>query len=135
MISIDAPLFTQIATAVREEYPGAFVTNEFVSKPPTFPAVFIEESDNTSDRSTMDSSNTELFANITLTVDIYSARNVGKKAECRAIAKYIDDMLIGLGCERSSLIPVPNLNEPTIYRMRGIYGYKVDAHSTIYRRG
>ena len=53
MISPESPLFTIIATAVREAFPDSYVAGEYVSQPPRFPAVNIVEMDNFPVRSTM----------------------------------------------------------------------------------
>lgn len=122
MISPENTVFTLISTALRERFEEIYVAGEYVSQPPQFPAVFIEEANNTTDRRTLDSGYTEQFANLTYTVDVFSNRARGKKAECRAIANFIDNIFVNqLRHRRVNLIPAPNLNDSTIYRMRGTY--------------
>ena len=134
MITIEDELFTLLATALRETYPDIYVANEYVPKPTHFPAVFIEEIDNTTKASTVESGLHERFADVTLRVEVFSSRHIGKRAEAKAIAKFIDDMLISRNFMRRSLTPIPNLNDATVYCVRGMYAYTVDEYNTIYRR-
>lgn len=39
-------IFTQIANAIKTEYPQAYCTSRYVAKPSTFPACYIHEIDN-----------------------------------------------------------------------------------------
>lgn len=134
MIDIGDELFTIIATALRAAYPGIFVTPEYVSQPPKFPAVSIEEMDNAVLRSTQDSGTMEHDADVMYQVDIYTNLNKGKKAQCKAIAALIDEQFARLGFTRSFLNPVQNMNDATIYRMTGRYRAVVSKDHMIYRR-
>lgn len=134
MIDLESPLFTAIATALRSDYPGIFVTGEHVPIPACFPAVSITELDNATDRRTRTNSSDEQFAEVMYEVNVYSNRTNGKKAEARTIIGTIDDMLLKYGFERVMLQPIPNLDDATIYRMTGRYRAVVSSNLTIYRR-
>ena len=134
MISVENQVFTDVAAAVRAEYPDAFVVGEYVNAPPRFPAVYIVEQDNTVNRASRDTSNVENFADVMYQVDIYSNKNKGKKAECKSIAAFIDGMFAKFGFTRSFLNPVPNIDDGTIYRMTGRWIATVSKDNIICRR-
>ena len=134
MIDIENELFTEIATAVRAEFPGAYVVPEYVNAPSKFPAVYIVEMDNTVTRATRDTGGIENFADVMYQVDVFSNKNKGKKAECKASASFIDGMFAKFGFTRSFLNPVPNIDDGTIYRMTGRWIATVSKDNIIYRR-
>ena len=45
----------------------------------------------------------------------------GKKSECKAIIKIIDNIMLSLGFDRPFLNPIPNQEDATIYRMKARY--------------
>ena len=134
MIDHEAELFTTIATALRTEFPDIYVSGEYVSQPPKFPAVYIIQQDNTVNRLGRDSGAIENFADVMYQVDIFSNKNKGKKAECKNIAAFIDGMFARMGFTRSFLNPVPNIDNGTIYRMTGRWIATVSKDNIVYRR-
>lgn len=134
MIDIESMIFTPIATALRTEYSGIFVTGEYVPAPAKFPAVSIVEMDNTPDVRTQTNVNLENHAVVMYQVDVYSNLSKGKKAQCKAIIASIDAQFAQIGFTRTYLNPVPNLNDATIYRMVARYQAVVGQDYTIYRR-
>ena len=66
-------------------------------------------------------------------VNIYSNLKTGRKTECRALAKVIDDAFAAMGFDRVMLNPIPNLEDATIYRIVARYEAVADAKNTIYR--
>ena len=46
MINVENEIYTIVATALREQFPGVFVSGEYVTAPASFPAVTLIESDN-----------------------------------------------------------------------------------------
>lgn len=134
MIQIEDMLFTKIATAIRAEFPDAYVVGEYVNAPSRFPAVYIVEMDNTVNRAGRDTSSIENFADVMYQVDIFSNKNKGKKAECKAIAAFVDEQFASIGFTRSFLNPVPNMDDGTIYRMTGRWVATVSKNNEIYRR-
>lgn len=143
MIDIESDVFNAIRTAIIAEYPNCYVADAILSSPPSYPCVFLVESDNTSYRKTVDSSSNENHASVMYTLEIYSnkvggTKNgkvvPGKKAECKAIAAIADNTFLNLGFQRTFLQQVPNLNDATIYRMVGRYEAVVSKDHVIYRR-
>ena len=134
MIDVENEVFSLIATALRAAYDDIYITGEYVSQPPKFPAVFIVEMDNTVYERGTDSGSIENFANVMYQVDVYSNLNRGKKLECKTIIGMIDALFAANGFTRTSLSPVQNMNDPTVYRMTGRYQAVVGKDMNVYRR-
>ena len=134
MIDIENELFDRIATRLRSEFDPISVYGEFVKSPVEFPTVMIEEKANSSYQRTQDSGNLENHALLMYEVNVYSNKKVGKKSECKAIFKVIDDEFASMGFTRILKEPIPNIEDATIYRMVGRYTAVVSTDKVIYRR-
>ena len=134
MIDIENELFDIVATDLRTEFPGIFVSGEYVKSPSAFPAVSLVVIDNTSYQQTADSKSNENHVLITVETNVYSNKASGKKTECKAIVAYLDGILLRLGFSRTMLEPIPNLDDASIYRMIGRYSAVVSKNQIIYRR-
>ena len=134
MIDIENEVFDRVAKRVREQFPNIFMVGEYVKSPPSFPAASLMEMDNAIRTETIDSGSDENHANVMYEVNVYSNKTTGKKSECKAIIALIDQEMLALGFVRSTLTPVPNMNDSTIYRMVGRYRATVSADNKIYRR-
>ena len=134
MIDIENQVFDRIAMKVREQFPDIFITGEYVNSPSSFPAVSLVEMDNSVRESTVDSGSNEKHANVMYEVNVYSNKTAGKKSECKVIMALIDQELIAMGFVRSTLTPVQNEYDSTIYRMLGRYRATVSSDYKIFRR-
>lgn len=134
MIDIENEIFNAVAKEVRAKFKSAYVVGEYVKVPPKFPFVSLVEMDNTPYQKTEDSGSPENHVSLMYELDVYSNKTSGKKAECRAIAAFIDEIMLSLGFTRTMLQPIPNLDDATIYRMKGRYTAVVSKNKTIYRR-
>ena len=134
MIDIENQVFDRVAKRVREQFPNIFMTGEYVKSPPVFPAVSLIESDNSTRVDTIDSSSGENHANVMYEVNVYSNKTAGKKSECKTIITLIDEEMLAMGFSRSTLTPVPNEYDSTIYRMVARYRATVSSDLKIYRR-
>lgn len=134
MIDIENAVFNRVATRVREVFPDIFMTGEYVKSPPSFPAASLMEMDNSTRTETIDSGSNENHANVMYEVNVYSNKTAGKKTECKAIIALIDEEMLAMGFSRSTLTPVPNENDSTIYRMVGRYRAAVSSNHQIFRR-
>lgn len=134
MIDIENEIFNLVATKVREKFAGIFISGEYVRTPPSFPCVSLVEMDNSINIATQTSSCNENHARLMYELDIYSNKQKGKKSECKAIATYIDEILTSIGLTRTMLQPVPNMDDATIYRMKGRYTGIVSNDKIIYGR-
>lgn len=134
MIDIENELYTQIATSLRAEFTPISVFGEMVKAPAVFPAVMIEEKDNSIYQRTQDSGNIENHADLMYEVNVYSNKTSGKKTECKNIFKVIDREFASLGFTRTLKEPIPDMDDATIYRMVGRYKAVASTNKTIYRR-
>lgn len=134
MIDVESELFSTIQSAVRVEYPTLFMTSEYVKTPSSFPCVSLVEVDNTTLRSTQSSTEQENHVTVMYELNVYSNKTKGKKAECKEIVAFIDNLLMNRNFTRTMLEPVPNQDSATIYRMLGRYRAIVSKNKTIYRR-
>ena len=134
MIDIENAVFNQVATKVRDAFPDIFMVGEYVHSPSSFPAVSIVEMENSTRIETIDSGSNENHANVMYEVNVYSNKTAGKKSECKAIISLIDEEMLAMGFSRSTLTPVPNEYDSTIYRMVGRYRAAISSKHEIYRR-
>lgn len=134
MIDIENEVFDRVMKRVREQYPDIFMVGEYVKSPSSFPAVSLMEMDNAIRESTIDSGSNENHANVMYEVNVYSNKTTGKKSECKDIIALIDTEMTAMGFVRSTLTPVPNEYDSTIYRMVGRYRAAVSTDYKIYRR-
>lgn len=134
MINVENEIFDLVADAVREKYPSAFVSGEYIRTPSKFPFISLIEMSNTAYDRTQSSGSLENHASLMYEVNIYSNKKSGKKSECKAIAALIDNEFATLGFSRTMLQPIPNMDDATIYRMTGRYTAVVSKDKAIYRR-
>lgn len=134
MIDLESPLFTELANALREAYPGIYVTSIYVPVLGRFPAVSIIEADNATYLPTWSNRAMEQYAQVMYEVSVYVNLKDGKKSQARAIMNTIDGMLQQYGFERMMCQAVQNFSDPTIYRMVGRYRAVVSEDLMIYRR-
>lgn len=134
MIDIETEIFNEVSAKVQDQYPDIFMTGEYVKTPSSFPCVSLVEVDNATFRNTQTTESKENHVAVMYELNVYSNRTKGKKAECKEIASFIDEILMGLNFTRTMLEPVPNQDNATIYRMLGRYRAVISKEKTIYRR-
>ena len=134
MIDIENQVFDRVAAKVREQFPDIFMVGEYVKSPSSLPAASLMEMDNAIRTSTVDSGSNENHADVMFEANVYSNKIAGKKSECKKIMAIIDTEMIAMGFVRSTLTPVPNEYDSTIYRMVGRYRATVSADHKIFRR-
>ena len=134
MIDMETEIFNEVSERVREQYPDIFMTGEYVKTPPSFPCISLVEVDNATFRNSQTSEGQENHVAVMYELNVYSNRTNGKKAECKEIAGFIDNILLGLNFARTMLEPVPDQDNATIYRMLGRYRAVISKEKTIYRR-
>lgn len=134
MIDAEQEIFSEISAKVKAEYPKIFMTGEYVSAPSSFPCVSLVEMDNATFRNTLTQNGQENHVAVTYELNVYSNKKTGKKAECKEIAAFIDELLMERNFTRMLLEPIPNTQDATIYRMLGRYRAVIDKNHIIYRR-
>ena len=134
MIDMETETFNEVSARVREKYPNIFMTGEYVKSPPSFPCISLVEVDNATFRNSQTADGQENHVAVMYELNVYSNRTKGKKAECKEISGFIDEILMGLNFTRTMLEPVPNQDNATIYRMLGRYRAVIGKTHTIFRR-
>ena len=134
MIDCENEIFNEIAIAARTEFPTLTMTGEYIKTPSSFPFCSLVEMDNYAYEETRTSSNVENHSVVMYELDVYSNKKVGKKSECKAIARFIDERLALLGFTRVMLQPIPNMDDATIYRLKGRYRAVISKDKKIYWR-
>lgn len=114
MIDIENTVFNIVATALRANYPGIKVYGEYVPESATFPCVCLWESNNFIVAEREDTSALDDYVNVTYSVQVFTNTST-KKLDGKEIAKFIDDIMVGLRFRRSLMSQVPNVDR-TIYR-------------------
>lgn len=132
MIDLESDIFSYVANALREEFPGVFVSGEYVETPARFPAVTIVEADNRV-LTRMRTENIENAISSMFEINIYSNKTSGKKAEAKAIANAADEKMESIGYTRSFREQIPNLKDATIYRIVCRYEATIDRNLMIYQ--
>lgn len=133
MIDVENQIYTPIAEALREAFPGIDTSGEYVKAPSAFPHVSIVEQDNYPTLEHLSTSDKELFATLMYEVNVYSNKSTSKKSQCRNIMKVIDDLMYQRNFTRISLSPIPNLENASIYRLVARYRAETDG-TNLYRR-
>lgn len=138
MIDCEFELFTLLATKLRAQFPGIYVTGEYVRATSRLPCVSIEQRDNTPWRNSRTTSTNEVHTAVMYEINVYSNKESGKKAECKSIADFVDREMNRLGFTRTMLSPTPNLADATLYRLTARYsaivGQDSEGNYTIYKR-
>lgn len=131
MIDCENEVYTRIARVLREKFPGINIAGEYVNAPSSFPHVSITQSDNSVVSEQMTGS--AEMAQVMFEINIYSNKADGRKTECKAIAKVIDDVMFKMNFKRMALTPIPNMEDATIYRIVARYRVMTDG-KYFYRR-
>ena len=131
MIDPENEVYTRVATILRDKFMGIDVASEYVKAPSAFPHVSIVQSDNSdiARRMTL----CDEMAQVMFEINVYSNKTGGKKTECKTIVKAIDSIFHAMNFKRLALIPMPNLEDATIYRMVVRYQVATDGQF-FYRR-
>lgn len=131
MIDCENEVYTRIARILRDKFPGINIAGEYVNAPSSFPHVSITQSDNSVVSEQMTGS--AEMAQVMFEINIYSNKADGRKTECKAIAKVIDDVMFRMNFKRMALTPIPNMEDATIYRIVARYRAMTDG-KYFYRR-
>lgn len=133
MIDVESQIFNIIAPKIRAAFTGAFITGEYVKAPAQFPCVSIIEESNSTYQRSLDAELQEHHASTMFQTDVFSNLTVGKKSQCRAIQKLIDEEFFALGFIRIFSQPTPNYENATIFRITSRYKGVISEDGRIYR--
>ena len=126
MLDKENEIYTKVRNAVLAKYENASVASVYVASPASFPHVSVIQIDSYEPTQFRDSSLEQKFVASTYQIDVYSNDKTKAKSQCKAIVGLIDDTLRRCNLVRESLVPVPNLNDATIYRMTIRYKMTAD---------
>lgn len=133
MIDIERDMYQTIVNKVYASFPNIYTYGEGMPTKAKFPCLIIEEADNSTYSQTQDSGSNENHAIVMYEVNVYSNKANGKKDECKAIHKIVDEEFIRLGFSRLSVNSF-SLNNATLFRIVSRYTAVVSKDKTIYRR-
>lgn len=133
MIDVEPEIFNYIATRLRSEYLGIFVTSEKRRMPPKYPAVEIVERSNADADDTADSNSLENHADVMYEVNVYSNLASGAKLQAKEIAGFIDNLFHEKGFRKQLLEPIDNADS-SFYRYTGRYIARIGKDNVIYQR-
>ena len=119
MITIENIVTDEIITELATAYPSATVGSEYTRTTARFPYVQVVEMDNSVLESASTLSTIEVMATLTYEIQIFSNKEFGRKAECKALAAIVDNVMESLGFHRIMLNQVLNYEDATVYRMVG----------------
>lgn len=134
MIDYEVDLFDELARMVLARWPEAYVSSEYAPVPGSFPAVFIEQSANVEDPSTVSSADEEEYAAVTYTVQVASPSKGRGKRTVKDIVALLSDEMRSRNMSRTTCMPVDNADDPSIYRMVARFTGVVRADGMTYRR-
>jgi hypothetical protein len=134
MIDYMNEIFSTVANAVRLAHIGTTVTGEYTRQPSKFPTVTLDETQNVTVSSLVDSSDEEKHSGLTYRLQVFSNKQNGKKAEAREIFATADKVMLGMGFRRTAYTTTPEIYESTIYSITATYEAVVDVNGVLYRR-
>lgn len=140
MIDIENIIYTTLKKVLINECKlnPQFISTEIVLKPKNYPWVTIIEMMNIPYSKTQTNDDIENHAEVVYEINVYTNDKNGKKSRCKKIISTVDTKMKNLGFRRIMLSPIPNANDPTIYRIIARYEAIVSKENkekyTIYRR-
>lgn len=140
MIDIENIIYTTLKKVLINECKlnPQFISTEIVLKPKNYPWVTIIEMMNIPYSKTQTNDDIENHVDVVYEINVYTNDKNGKKSRCKKIISTVDTKMKNLGFRRIMLSPIPNANDPTIYRIIARYEAIVSKENkekyTIYRR-
>ena len=124
MIDYENQIFKIIYDAVTDYDSDIYVTKEKSVAPPSFPAVYVEQTDSYNPPEyAMVSSYEEVAARVVTTVEVYSAKPSGKRQEAKSILTVVDNALRRNGFRRTTqnYLDLTDNNNTAIIRLLARY--------------
>ena len=141
MIDIENVMFNKVATQLRTNHEGIKVYGEYVAEPASFPCVNMWESSNNIYAERESNTSLDDYVNVGYTIQVFT-NSPTKKADAKAIAHEIDDVMVLHRFRRVLMQQIPNIDR-TIYRIelrytgtvkRTDYGTDEDTIFQVYAR-
>ncbi len=132
MTDIENIIINRIDTALTTAGYTDILGSTYQDVPASFPWVFFEQSDSYESVDKHNSSRTNNFDTVVFEADIYSNKNNGAKAECKAIEQIIDAEMVALGFSRTTAQPMKPTSDLYKARLFARYRGVVDSNKYIY---
>lgn len=97
-----------------------------------FPHLSVVESDNYTYRRTITRRGEEHAVKM-FTINVYSNSVSGRRTEAERISSIVDDEMLVMGFTRTSMVPMSNLHNATVYRITARYTGAVSKDGIVYR--
>lgn len=133
MVDAEPRIFTRLEQAVQTQYPGISVSSENVPVPKSFPAVSIEEADNSLFKLTRTLDGAEQHSAVLYVINVYSALAIGKKTQAKSIMKILDAEMMNMGFTRINCVRTQNIDD-AVYRLTARYKAVISNDFQVYRR-
>ncbi|MBR1749977.1 MAG: hypothetical protein IJ740_18955 [Ruminococcus sp.] len=131
MHDVENEVYTRVSNAILAEFPNVNMSGTYVKVPSAFPHVCITQQDTYNVKRYW--TQNEEYDDVMFEVSIYSNKSSGKKTECKAIAREVNKIMSSMNFRRLSQVPVPNLEDASIYRIVARYAAITDG-KYFYRR-
>lgn len=131
MIDVEIDVFDRVYPSVTAVIPKKNFKSMYVPNPSSFPFATLMEVDNFTDTKHRSSALDEEYAVVTYEANSYAM----DKRQCRRVADAIDKEMVRLNFARLSMQFIPNLADPTLFRIVARYQAIADGNKVIYRRG
>ena len=126
-------IFNEVFTNLKTTLADITVLPSYPSTTPVFPCVLLEEMDNISNLTTIDSSG-ENYNDISFEVNIYTT-GTNKRTESTTIRKQVDSIMSDeYHMTRNSSGATPNFMDTESYRYTLRYSFTIDENKKVYRR-
>lgn len=132
MTDIENIIIDKVDTALNTAGYKDIVGTSYQDVPANFPWVFFEQSDSYEDVAKHNSTRTNNHEYVVYEADIYSNKNNGAKAECKAILSVIDQEMASLGFSRTTAQPMKPMSEMYKARLFVRYRATIDSNKFIY---
>ncbi|MCQ2544313.1 MAG: hypothetical protein MJ126_09135 [Lachnospiraceae bacterium] len=120
MIDVENLVITKIREQVKTIYPDVAITSKITDVPSSFPCISIQEEDNSIYAKSQDATGAEYHAKVMYSVNVYSNKEQGNKAEAKDLMSVVDNAFRNIGFNRTMKSPVPN-RDVSIYRITARY--------------
>ena len=124
MIDHENEIFGIVYQALADYDNTIYVTSEKSDMPPSFPTVYVEETDSYNPaRYSQVSSYEEVAARVVTTVEVYSNKSSGKRQEAKSILTVVDNALRANGFRRTAknYLDLTDNNNKSIIRLLARY--------------
>ena len=131
MIDFSHEIFNAVAVDLRSLYPGIRVVGEYISMPPKFPTVTIDEVQNIPEH--LDSAGYNKYARLIYRIQVFSNDENRKRAHAREIYAAADRKMQSMGFFCKTYSTTPEVYNAEVYSITATYEAVVDRNGVVYR--